>query len=73
MLHMTIAANLLVAIGGSPEINNSRFIPHYPGPLPMGIGRGLIVPIEKLSRRLVNTVFMSIEKPEHPIPVGTPP
>src|SRR5690606_2357790 len=37
MMHMTIAANILNAIGGKPQINNPRFVPVYPGPLPMGI------------------------------------
>ncbi len=33
MLHMAIAANILIAIGGSPAINKRDFIPKYPGPL----------------------------------------
>src|ERR1700730_7630242 len=37
MLHMTIAANVLNAIGGSPAINTPKFIPQYPGPLPMNV------------------------------------
>jgi hypothetical protein len=69
MLHLTIAANILVAIGGSPQINNPKFVPAYPAPLPMGIGSGLIVPIEAFSKCLVMRVFMKIEEPEHPIPV----
>ncbi len=32
MLHMTIAANILIAIGGSPSINQPGFVPSYPGP-----------------------------------------
>ncbi|UTH74057.1 ferritin-like protein [Chromobacterium sp. IIBBL 290-4] len=69
MLHMTIAANILIAIGGHPKINTPEFIPKYPGPLPMGIGDGLIVGIEAFSLELVSTTFMSIEEPEHPIPI----
>jgi hypothetical protein len=71
MLHMTIAANILVAIGGSPQINNPAFVPKYPGPLPMGIGGNLIVPIKAFSKDLVKEVFMEIEEPEDPIPVST--
>ncbi len=67
MLHMSIASNLMIAIGGSPQINNSDFVPKYPGPLPMNIGNGLIVPIEKCSVELVENVFMVIEEPEDPI------
>src|SRR5262249_44844149 len=34
MLHMTIAANVMNAIGGEPVINKPNFVPIYPGPLP---------------------------------------
>ena len=72
MLHMTISANILVAIGGSPQINDPRFIPRYPGPLPMGIGgQDFVVGIERFSKRLVHDVFMVIEEPENPIHIET--
>jgi hypothetical protein len=72
MLHMTIVGNILIAIGGHPAINVPRFIPKYPGPLPMSIGgSGFIVGIEAFSKPLVESVFMKIEEPEHPIPVHT--
>ncbi len=70
MLHMTIAANILIAIGGSPAINKSDFIPKYPGPLPMNIG-DLVVGIEAFSIELVKNTFMAIEEPENPIPIKT--
>ena len=71
MLHMTIASNILVAIGGSPMINIPSFIPQYPGPLPLSIGgAGFIVGLEPFSKPLVQSVFMAIEEPEHPIPVA---
>lgn len=71
MLHMTIAANILIAIGGSPAINKRDFIPKYPGPLPMNIG-DLTVGIEAFSIELVKNTFMAIEEPENPIPIKTP-
>lgn len=71
MLHMTIAANILIAIGGSPAINQRDFIPSYPGPLPMNIG-DLEVGIEAFSMTLVKNTFMAIEEPENPIPVKAP-
>ena len=72
MLHMTIVGNILIAIGGHPAINVPRFIPKYPGPLPMSIGgSGFVVGIEAFSKPLVESVFMKIEEPEHPIPVQT--
>lgn len=67
MMHMTIAANILNAIGGAPKINDKDFIPNYPGGLPMGIGNGLIVGLEKYSREVVKNVFMEIEEPENPL------
>ena len=67
MLHMSLASNLLIALGGSPEIDKPGFIPVYPGPLPMDIGDGLIVPLEKCSLDLVKNIFMVIEEPEDPL------
>jgi hypothetical protein len=67
MLHMTIAANTLNAIGGAPEINTSCFIPRYPGTLPMNIHAGFEVGLAPLSRDLISTVFMVIEEPEDPL------
>lgn len=67
MLHISIASNIMIAIGGSPVINKPGFIPKYPGPLPMNIGEGLIVGLEKCSRELVRNVFMAIESPLNPL------
>lgn len=74
MLHMTIAANLLNALGGAPELDKPGFIPVFPGPLPMGIATGLNVGLRRLTRRLVVDTFMVIEEPESPIdiPVAAP-
>lgn len=70
MLHMTISGNILIAIGGHPQINNPRFIPSYPGNLPMQIGGAdFIVGIEAFSKSVVENTFMMIEEPEDPIPV----
>ncbi|MEP3332920.1 ferritin-like protein [Sedimentitalea sp.] len=69
MLHMTIASNLLNAIGGTPSLNTPDFLPTYPGPLPMAIGGGLIVTLEKFSLDQVRNVFMEIEEPEKPIDI----
>lgn len=66
MLHMTIAANVLNAIGGAPAINTPGFIPKYPGPLPMMVDDDLQVGLEKLSAQLVEKTFMRIEEPENP-------
>lgn len=69
MLHMSIACNVLNALGGQPAINKAEFVPKYPGPLPMGIGSGmgLIVGLERYSKKQVKNVFMEIEEPEDPL------
>ncbi|MCH9697537.1 MAG: ferritin-like protein [Gammaproteobacteria bacterium] len=71
MIHMTIAANILVSLGGSPSVNNPDFVPDYPGSLPMGIGgRDFTVHISAFSMDLVINTFMVIEEPEDPIDIG---
>ena len=67
MLHMSIAANVLNAVGGHPVINRPGFIPSFPGPLPGGVAEGLTVTLEKMTKEHVKNVFMAIEEPEHPI------
>jgi hypothetical protein len=67
MLHMAIAANLLNAIGGRPEINKPGFIPLYPGKLPMLVDDGLAVGLRKATRNLISDTFMRIEEPEQEI------
>lgn len=72
MLHMTIAGNILIATGGTPDINAKGFVPDYPGPLPMNIGEGLQVGIEAFSIPLVKDIFMAIEQPENEVPIHPP-
>lgn len=67
MLHMTIAANILNALKGSPVINKKDFVPAYPTSLPMGIGQGLVVGLEAYSLIVVKNKFMEIEEPETPL------
>ncbi len=67
MLHLSIACNILNAIGGAPEINVPGFIPTYPGPLPMGIDHDLTVQLVPLSLSAVHDIYMAIEEPEDPI------
>lgn len=67
MLHMALACNILNAIGGSPVIDDPKFIPQYPGPLPGAVASGLIVPLKPFSLDLVKNVFMVIEQPEAPL------
>jgi rubrerythrin len=77
MQHMTLAANMLNAIRGEPDIDSQDFVPSYPGGLPFHIGdrdgQNFEVPLEAFSLDLVENVFMRIEEPDAPIqfPVGT--
>jgi hypothetical protein len=66
MLHLTIAANVLNAVGGRPVIDSRDSVLDYPSPLPMGTAGGLIVHIGPMSLRQ-NEMFMRIEQPEDPI------
>jgi ferritin-like protein len=67
MSHMALACNILNAIGGSPVIDEPKFVPTYPGPLPGGVEGDLTVPLAPFSIDLVYDVFMVIEEPEDPI------
>jgi hypothetical protein len=67
MLHVTLACNVLNAIGGAPAIDDPTLIPIYPGPLPGGVEDTLIVPLKRFSIDVVTNVFMAIEAPENPI------
>lgn len=62
MLHMTLAANVLNAIGGAPQLDRPDFIPAYPTYLPHS-NQAFQVPLAKFSPETVE-VFMRIEKPE---------
>jgi hypothetical protein len=67
MLHMALVSNLLVSVGGSPQIARPDFVPRYPGPLPGGLRGGLTVRLRRCSIAQVRDVFMSIEEPEETV------
>ncbi|HEY0371300.1 MAG TPA: ferritin-like protein [Thermoanaerobaculia bacterium] len=66
MLHMTLASNVLNALGGSPSIDRPDFIPKYPGPLPGGVQSELTVHLAPFSMKQLE-VFLTVEEPEDPI------
>lgn len=66
MLHMTLASNVLNALGGSPRIDAPGFIPTYPGPLPGGVQSDLNVNLAPFSMKQLDT-FLHIEEPEDPL------
>jgi Ferritin-like len=70
MLHLTLAANLLIAVGGRPVLDRPAVLPRYPGPLPGTVDDGLTVGLAPFSVSLVRDTFMRIEQPERPLDFG---
>lgn len=66
MLHLTLAANILNALGGRPVIDSPNFVPSYPGPLPGGVEDELTVHLSPFSMEQLET-FLAIEQPEKPL------
>jgi CDGSH-type Zn-finger protein len=62
MLHMTLAANLLNAVGGAPVLDRPDFIPRYPAYLPHS-NEAFLVSLAPFSPEAIET-FMKIERPE---------
>lgn len=62
MLHMTLAANLLNSVGGSPKIAEPGCVPNYPASLPYSDG-SFQVSLSRFSPA-TTAMFMRIERPE---------
>lgn len=62
MLHMTLACQVMNAVGGIPFIDHEKFIPEYPAELDFA-ERDFDVGLIKFSMPAVET-FLKIEKPE---------
>ncbi|XP_077864711.1 uncharacterized protein LOC144350403 [Saccoglossus kowalevskii] len=69
MLHMTLVANILSSICGSPTLNESSVIPRYPTTLPGNVHPGLTVSLGRFSLGLVEDVFLKIEEPDETLPL----
>ena len=65
MLHFTQAANILIAIGGSPLIDDASVTPTYPTHLPGDVLPRLRVTAKKVSLPHIHNVFMAIELPRN--------
>ncbi|MGY3437045.1 MULTISPECIES: ferritin-like domain-containing protein [unclassified Marinovum] len=66
MLHMTLASNILNAVGGTPQIDKPDFIPQFPGPLPGGVQSGATFSLAPFSMAQLEK-FLEIEEPEDPL------
>ncbi len=60
MLHLTLAANVLNAVGGTPDPTREGFVPHYPTPLPSG-EKDFDVPLLPFGKDALD-VFLKIER-----------
>ena len=66
MLHLVQAANILIAVGGTPIIDSKNTVPTYPTiGLPGGVLPHLRVTLEKASLIHIYKVFMGIEVPHN--------
>lgn len=70
MLHLTLAANLLNAVGGKPDLTAPDFVRCYPAYLPDGED-DFVVDLQPFSRKAVEDTFLKIERREPP-PSHTP-
>lgn len=61
MLHLTLAANILNAVGGAPCLTAKDFVPQYPTALPDG-EKDFKVHLRRFSKEAVRT-FLKIERP----------
>ena len=65
MLHLTLAANLMNAVGGKVDLTKPDFVPCYPAHLPDG-EQDFAVGLEPFSEKAIET-FLQIERPEKPM------
>lgn len=68
MYHLSIVCNLLVGVGGRPQVKAAA--PVFPGPLPGGVRAGVTVYLSGLTKSAVRDVMMAIEAPEEPLTRG---
>lgn len=61
MLHLTLAANVMNAVGGQPDLTGKGFVPTYPTRLPDG-ETDFLVPLQPFSEAAIDT-FLQIERP----------
>ena len=63
MLHIALASNLLVAVGGQPKFYSPDIVPKYPGPVPHH-REGFTVNLERASVDYLRDTCLAIEFPE---------
>lgn len=63
MLHVALATNLLLAVGGQPDFSSTAYMPRYPADLPHHTPP-LHLGLAPCTGDLIREVFMRIEQPE---------
>ena len=63
MLHVALAANLLLSLGGNPDFAHRSYMPSYPSDLPHH-RPPLLLELAPCSDQLIRETFMRIEQPE---------
>lgn len=69
IMHMTVAANLLVALGGKPSFSAPDIVLSYPGFLPMQVDDEPRIGLQPCSKALIHDTFMRIEQPKEVLPL----
>ena len=70
MLHLTLAANILNAVGGTPDLTPPDFVPEYPAYLPDG-ETDFQADLQPFSKAAIET-FLKIERPAPAAAAGRP-
>lgn len=65
MLHMALAANVLNAVGGKPELTTGGYVPRYPARIPFHDPATFQVGLLPYGQEALTT-FLAIENPNHP-------
>ncbi|CAG8641004.1 31663_t:CDS:10, partial [Racocetra persica] len=63
MLHLSLVANLITAIGRQPILYSQEMIPYYPNPLPHISQGTILVHLSKANKTTLET-FIKIEEPD---------
>jgi len=64
MLHLVLSANILNAVGGTPDLTAPDFVPKYPTHLQNG-EKDFVVNVQRFSKEAINN-FLQIERPVAP-------
>lgn len=66
MLHFALAANVMNAVGGKPDLTGGGYVPRYPAAFPLRHRPNTFeVGLQPFGKAALE-VFMAIEKPNHP-------